>query len=148
MAEPLTIEVRVDPAILARLQAFPEVVRRDFSGMMEDARTKAVANVTGPVLHVRTGQYRSSLTARVEPTSSGYDGVLSGARIPGQIHEYGGTILPKRGRFLVWQGTDGNLIFARRVQMPRRPHLEPALREAVPGFVSQLEADAEAITRG
>jgi hypothetical protein len=148
MAEPLTIEVRVDPAILARLQAFPEVVRRDFTGMMEDARTKAVANVTGPVLHVRTGQYRSSLTARVEPTSGGYVGTLSGAAIPGRIHELGGTILPKKGKFLVWRGPDNNLIFARKVTMPRRPHLEPALQEAVPGFVAQLEADAEAITKG
>ncbi len=39
------------------------------------------------------------------------------------IHEYGGTIEPRNGEFLVFQGADGRLVFARSVEIPERPYV-------------------------
>ena len=52
------------------------------------------------------------------------------------IHQFGGTIRPKRGRFLVFTGADGNLVFARKVEMLARPFL---------GIDTADEAEIEAI---
>lgn len=38
------------------------------------------------------------------------------------IHQTGGTILPKKGRYLVFQGIDG-MVFAPSVTLPARPYL-------------------------
>lgn len=38
------------------------------------------------------------------------------------IHQTGGTILPKKGRYLVFAGLDG-MVFAERVTLPARPYL-------------------------
>lgn len=39
------------------------------------------------------------------------------------VHQFGATIFPKKGKFLVFPGPDGGLIFAKRVRIPARPFL-------------------------
>lgn len=58
-------------------------------------------------------------------------------------HQFGVTIRPKKGPFLIFRGADGHLIFTRSVTLPPRPFLgvdendRADLREA---WVAQLEA--------
>ena len=41
----------------------------------------------------------------------------------GYVHQFGATIKPKKGRFLVFTGPDGHKIFARSVTIPARPFI-------------------------
>ena len=49
--------------------------------------------------------------------------------IYGRIHELGGIILPVHAKLLSWIGDNGEHIFAKRVQIPARPYLRPAVDE-------------------
>lgn len=72
-----------------------------------------------------TGRMQRSITYKSEA-----DGVTvgtnlrakSGASIPA-VHQFGATILPKKGKFLIFPGPNGNLIFAKKVVIPRRAFL-------------------------
>lgn len=39
------------------------------------------------------------------------------------VHQFGATITPKKGRFLVFTGPDGHKVFARSVTIPARPFI-------------------------
>lgn len=43
------------------------------------------------------------------------------------IHEFGGTIVPINGPYLVFQGKDGKTVFAKSVTIPARPYIRPTL---------------------
>ena len=53
---------------------------------------------------------------------------ISTSNIPyAKIQEFGGTILPKRGKFLVFPAPDGKtLIYARKVTLRAQPYMRPA----------------------
>ena len=46
-----------------------------------------------------------------------------------RIHEFGGTIVPKKSRFLVFQ-VNGRWVRAKSVHIPARPYIRPALAES------------------
>jgi phage gpG-like protein len=46
---------------------------------------------------------------------------VSNPMIYAAIHQFGGVILPKSGKFLSWVGPDGKRIFAKKVTIPARP---------------------------
>ena len=45
-----------------------------------------------------------------------------------RIHEFGGVIKPKNGKYLVFE-INGQKVFAKSVTMPARPYLRPALHD-------------------
>jgi len=63
-------------------------------------------------------------------------GMMSVARVGNQgvvyaaIHEFGGTIRPKRAKRLVFEVEPGQLVFAESVTIPARPTLRPAMKYA------------------
>lgn len=48
-------------------------------------------------------------------------------KVYGRIQELGGTIKPLHAKVLAWIGDDGQMHFAKRVTLPPRPYLRPAL---------------------
>ena len=87
---------------------------------------------------VDTGRLRSSLRMEVTSTS-GPPAVRIVTNVPYAVYqEYGtgvyagrGYIYPKRGKYLVFKGRGGKLVFARRVKgVPATHFLERALPEA------------------
>ncbi len=50
-------------------------------------------------------------------------------KIYAAIHEFGGVIRPIKGKFLVFKGKDGNMVFTKSVTMPARPYIRPAVDE-------------------
>jgi phage gpG-like protein len=50
----------------------------------------------------------------------------------GYVHQFGATILPRRGEFLIFTAPDGHKVFARKVTIPARPFI---------GFDDQDRAD-------
>ncbi len=110
---------------------------------MEGQRHAAfgVTNAPGG-LRVRSGALRRSLAGITETKGQTVSVVLSsgGRGLPGQegfatgfgsvpyarIHEEGGTITPKRGKYLHFKGSKG-WAKVTSVTMPKRPFLQPAL---------------------
>jgi phage gpG-like protein len=60
-------------------------------------------------------------------------------------HQFGVTIRPKKGPFLIFRGADGHLIFARSVTLPPRPFLgvddqdRADLKEAWAAYLGSLQ---------
>ena len=82
-------------------------------------------------LKVRSGHYRRSIRSGVDSKHSGVMGFLS-ANIPyASIHEYGGTIYPKKGKYLRFP-IAGKWVTVRKVVIPARPLITPAIEENLP----------------
>lgn len=98
---PAELSTRLE--VLAR--TLPDQLRRTLTAAALDAEAEAKQNAT-TVLNVRTGRLRASIAGTVEQDGGGFSIVLragtpDGGRVPyARIHEEGGTIRPKRGRFL------------------------------------------------
>ena len=75
-------------------------------------------------LHWVSGKLAQSETYKV---ADWHADLIVGAKY-GAIHEFGGTILPKKGKFLRWV-KDGKEFFAKKVVMPKRPFFLPAIEE-------------------
>ena len=71
--------------------------------------------------------------------------------IYGRIHELGGVILPVHAKLLSWVD-NGKRIFAKRVQIPARPYLRPAVdeheKEIAQAVGFQLKKQIESVTNG
>lgn len=70
-----------------------------------------------PVLH-RSG----ALARSIDYAVSGMQAVVGSGLIYAAIHQFGGTILPKKGDRLAFQ-IGGRQVFARKVTMPARPYI-------------------------
>lgn len=97
---PADLSTRLE--LLAR--TLPDQLRRALTAAALDAEAEAKQNAT-TVLNVRTGRLRASIRGTVEQVSGDPAIVLragtDGGAVPyARIHEEGGTIRPKRGRFL------------------------------------------------
>jgi len=100
-------ELRIPPSLvdnremLERLWKHVGVAAVQIGSMLEDA---AKYGVTGRFLNVRSGDLRRSIAHNVEKGRPGEElriHVGSQDRVPyGAIHEFGGTIRPKRAKFL------------------------------------------------
>jgi phage gpG-like protein len=58
-------------------------------------------------------------------------------------HQFGVTIRPKKGPYLIFRGADGHVIFARQVTIPARPFLgidEDDRQELKAAWTAQLES--------
>lgn len=63
------------------------------------------------------------LRGSVEYATAG-DKVMVGSNLPyALIHQKGGTIKPKKGKYLKFKGLGGKDVFAREVTIPARPYL-------------------------
>ena len=91
-----------------------------------------------PGLNRISGNLAQSLTYRV-----GRNFAEVGTNLPyAAIHEFGGTIKPKNGKYLKFQ-INGKWIFAKQVTIPKRPYLEPSLKDLFASGKAQLIADRE-----
>lgn len=120
------------PPVLKALDAFARVLRTRIQLAFRQA--KAPSGAAWPALKLRlgqplrdTGRLYGSITTRREG-----DGVVVGTnlKIPGSpnslgaVHQFGMTIKPKKGPFLVFArpGAKG-LVFAKQVTIPARPFM-------------------------
>lgn len=99
---PAELSTRLE--VLAR--TLPDQLRRTLTASALDAEAEAKQNATTR-LNVRTGRLRASIQGTVEQDGGGSFSIVlragtpDGGRVPyARIHEEGGTIRPKRGRFL------------------------------------------------
>lgn len=146
------------PGELDPLLAIPEnlvaAVNGAFRRLVDDVVLRAKENVSlgRPGLIPRTGKLRKSIQKgpyrQWTPGSYGEQKVYSNL-IYARVHEYGATIRPKRGPYLVfrlWNFSDttaptGPWVRARQVVIPPRPFLGPAAQDAAahwPEYVQEV----------
>lgn len=77
----------------------------------------------------RTGNLINSISTNGEKVGNGARATVRVGQKYGAIHEFGGTIVPKKAQTLAWQGPDGKMVFARKVRIPARPYMRPAIDE-------------------
>lgn len=92
-----------------------------------EAKAKRRFNTPGN-LKVRSGHYRRSIRSGITPSVGGVTGYLAANVVYASIHEYGGIIYPTKGKYLKFV-IGGKLIFAKKVVIPARPLITPAITE-------------------
>jgi phage gpG-like protein len=84
--------------------------------------------LSGQVLHERTGKLKRSLRTRTTGSGGVYEVHVGSNLVYAGIHEHGGTILPKRGRYLHFV-IDGEHKQVEKVVIPKRAYLGPTADE-------------------
>jgi len=149
----ISIAVRVDPRLYTKIRKHKEAGPREFVKRMARAEALAKKRTSGPVLKVRSGLLRSSITHEVKQEGNDLVGRLGSDRVYAAIHELGGTIsprlvVPRRRRALRFM-IGGRVVFAQfanipAVTIPPRPYLDPSLQESFAGFEAAVLGEAEA----
>jgi len=84
--------------------------------------------LSGEILKVRTGTLKARTHSEVQTRGSRIVGILKNNTKYARIHEFGGTIKPKRGEFLVFQPAGaGHLVMVREVKIPARKPFRTAI---------------------
>lgn len=109
------ITLTFDKAALERIQqkirvlspgAENSITRKAFTDLTLETEARLKQNVSGSILRVRSGRLRSSIGSKVIGQAGNLvglvgSGVRQGGRLPyANIHETGGTITPKRTKYL------------------------------------------------
>ena len=98
-------------------------------GFVIEGNAKINANNTFSSKSTGGAGLGGSIQTVVEKSQKTYAEVAVGPTvIYGRIHELGGIILPVYAKMLSWVD-NGKRIFAKRVQIPARPYLRPAVDE-------------------
>lgn len=113
---------------------------RQARGRLLGAVRKSVAQVTRRAkINVRQKLNTTGTSTGALSGSIGYD--VDGSRLAGhvgtamiyaRIHEFGGVIRPVRAPMLRFTLPDGTFVRTKRVTIPARPYLTPALEESMP----------------
>lgn len=95
-----------------------------------------------------TGKLASSIAARVFKKGGTVIGeVFVQSLVYARVHEFGAegpnAIVPRRAPFLVFTGRDGGLVFTKKVEIPPRPYLSPALDDKAQVIRDELGAAFE-----
>ena len=109
----------------------------------EALKTKVQGKLSGPVLKAPTGALKGSINVKDDFTTNSITssvGVNLGSIPYARIHEYGGTILPKNGPYLVFKTPDGAWHKVTRVVMPERSYLRSSLAEMAPFIEKAIRA--------
>ena len=91
-------------------------------------------------LHVRTGRLRRSIQG-VVTSKTEIRGYLGTDVIYAPSHEYGATIVPKNKPLLRFQLPSGQWVSKKKVVIPKRPFIEPAVTENLDKFIDLMETE-------
>lgn len=140
-----------DVAARLRGQAIDRAVEQAAGQTAEVGLARMRMRLSGRVLQRRGGALFRTARVDVEPSGSALRIVFRAGsnKVPyAAIHEHGGTILPKRGRYLKFK-VNGEWRQVTRVVMPERPYVRPSLKEAARAFPALFSArmtDALSVT--
>lgn len=95
--------------------------------------------LTGQKLNIRSGNLRSAMNYRLRADKSVY---IGNSMVYSAIHEFGGTIVPKRGQYLRFFNQEGQEIFVKQVVMPKRSYTRPAIDQLFNSGLAKRESEA------
>jgi phage gpG-like protein len=105
----------------------------------EAVRAKSVEHYLSGPRPEKLGRVSGDLAKSVGYRVSGNRVVIGSNLTYARIHEFGGVIVPKRAKRLVFRLLDGSWRSALRVVIPERPFLRPALQDAKPEVRSIIQ---------
>jgi phage gpG-like protein len=142
----LTVELNLTDDSKRFLKRFPEKFKERFyrglylSMKLVEAKAKASFGSAGKP-KVRTGHLRRSVQSDVDRRGDDLIGVVYSNLVYSRIHELGGTITPNNPLgFLRFQIGDA-WIRAKKVVIPARPYLEPAMRDNMSSIEDIIEKE-------
>lgn len=91
------------------------------------------------VLRRRSGNLINSIIVRSKIIGEGAEATIKVGAKYGAIHEFGGTILPKNAKALHWK-INGKDIFAKKVVIPARPYMRPAIEEGSEEIANEMKS--------
>lgn len=123
-------------------------VREELTGMTRELVALGVETAR-ELVRVETGRLRDSIVAETEAVGDAVTGSWAPGTEYAVIHEFGGVIRPRRGRYLRFTGRGGRPVFVRKVAITARPYMRPsaaavrgrmgaALTAAARGLVGRL----------
>nr|BDD47301.1 hypothetical protein 4 [bacterium] len=123
------------------LSKMPDVVvpalHKGMTASMLLAERTSKQLLSGKVLNRRSGRLRSSIDTETRIDGNRVVGKISTNVIYGRIHELGGVIRPKTANLLRFQIPGVGWRSAKKVVIPKRPYLRPALEDNT-GEISKL----------
>ncbi len=133
MADKAKITLKNDRQVKAAMKRLGDNLPKAVEGSMRKSmlflqRETVSKKLSGQVLKRQTGRLASSITANVIKQGRGFLGILGSNVKYARIHEFGGTIVPKRAPFLVFK-IGGRVIKTQKVKIPARPYLGPTFRQ-------------------
>lgn len=156
----LNIQISGDQALIARLQAMPDAVRKKLLAKVTSLAFQLERKIkgdklSGQVLNVRTGKLRASIHSSAEQNETSTIGkaASSGDVKYAAIHEFGGTInIPEivaRGKALAFM-QNGKMAFykkvaAHTVTMPERSFMRSSLADMKDQIIQEM---TEAVREG
>jgi len=102
--------------------------------------------LTGQSLKVRTGRLRNSITGKAQRIGNKIIGKVGTNVEYARIHEFGGDIYPKNAPYLRFQ-VNGQWVTTKHVKIPKRPYLQPSLKENRDRILRDLGAAVNATIR-
>lgn len=119
-----------------------QAVHKALSRVQKTTRYKLTG---GHPLFVRTGRLRASILIDTKRKGKTVSGKVGTNVKYAAIHEFGGTIKPKKGKFLRFPGKDGKAVFVKQVKIPKRPFLHPSFRQELTKIKQDLHTAIRAI---
>ena len=96
--------------------------------------------LSGEILKVRTGTLKARTHSEVQERESRVVGILKNNTVYARIHEFGGTILPKKGEFLIFKPTGADhFVSVRQVKIPARKPFRTAILAKRKEVVGDIE---------
>lgn len=127
-------DVEVKNGLKRLMNKTPELSRRILSFICEAVVTQTVTqHLSGQTLKRKTGTLAKSITYKLE---NNYSAKVGTNVAYAAIHEFGGTIVPKTAKALVFKIKD-QWVMTQKVVMPARPYLAPSI-----DYVMQYNAPA------
>lgn len=125
----LNVKVKGDRELVLKLRAMADEAAGEALARAATAGALLVENAAKEKAPFKTGSLRRSIHTEVTEQRRDYAEVTVGTDLvyAAQV-EFGGTIVPKKGKFLVFE-VDGETVFARSVTQVARPYLRPAFDE-------------------
>jgi phage gpG-like protein len=134
----ITLTVNYNKDTIKSINKYPsEVKKAIYRGFLKGMRHIEYAAKSSfgkkDKLKVQSGRYRGAITAGVDEDLTGW---LKGSVVYAGIHEYGGVIKPKKGKYLKFK-INGGWVSVKQVVIPKRPMLRPAIEDNL-GTVGKL----------
>ena len=127
------IDLNVNEKDLQNIRNMPEEFREGTLKGMRRAMFLAEAAAKGRMgkqgeIGIKSGHLRRSIQSGVKEFGSSVEGWIGSNVIYARIHELGGTIRPRTGKYLRFQ-IQGKWKTVTEVTIPARPYLEPSIME-------------------
>jgi len=128
-----SIDLKLSEKSRKMLRKMPDLIvpalRKGTEEAMILAEREAKLNLSGKILNRRTGRIRNSITHKVGIQGDKVVGKIGTNVVYGRIHELGGEIYPRKAKALKFNIPGVGWRTAKKVVMPARPYLRPALED-------------------